>query len=449
MAINTTLTLKFNGSEVKKGLADTGKALKKFAGLGLIAGMSMLKPFAQLAALLGPTAIVGGLASFAQASSESASRLENLTAEIEIFTGSAKKTQEILGDLRKLAVESPLELSDISDGAKMLLNYGVSANSVTDIVSRLSEVSAGNASRFERLALAYGQASSVGRLMGTELRQFTEAGFNPLEAIAQKTGETMLNLKKRMEDGKVTIDELKESLIKATSEGGRFYGLNKKMSNTFSGRVSMMKDQWDQLTATFGSGMNAGLMKAIDAVSTNLPLFKERFKEIGNIFGYAIGEAVGGDTERFAAIGTLIGEYVKIGFLSVFESLGTELVKYVAGQFEKNTRGSFIPTDILLNQWSRDIAGVGFGKPEEILQANMINSQARRDQLMETIKAPSRVGFTDKRPMVQSGGAADAMSAGRLGRADADYVRNGGGVPGISEVISLLRQVNQSLKPAP
>lgn len=441
MAINTTLTLKFNGTAVQKGLSETGKALKKFAGIGVNAGLTLLRPFTQLAAILGPAAIVKGMFEFAQASSESASKLENLTAEIEIFTGSAKKTQEILGQLRKLAVESPLELSDISDGAKMLLNYGVSANSVVDIVSRLSEVSAGNASRFERLALAYGQASSVGRLMGTELRQFTEAGFNPLEAIAQKTGETMLTLKRRMEDGKVTIQELEESLIKATSAGGRFFGLNKKMSNTFSGRVSMMKDQWDQLTASFGAGMNDGLMVAIDAISSNIPLFKEKFKEIGNTFGYAIGEAVGGDSERLIAIGNLIGEYIKVGLISSLQAIGTGLIDAILVPLEENSRKGEILESRNLNDLMKFI-GKG-GTPGEILQANFQNSQPRRDELMETIKAPSRVGFTEKRPIAKQGGAAEAMNAARMQQMGA-FTKEF-----FLPTEKLLRSIDQKLSPNP
>jgi tape measure domain-containing protein len=187
-------------------------------------------------------------------------------------------------------------------------------------------VSAGNGEVMGRLTYAFGQITSIGRLMGTELRQLTEAGFNPLEFISKKTGESMIQLKKRMEDGGVSLQEVEEALTAATSAGGRFYGLNEKMSQTFSGRVSMMKDQWVQLTAAMGDGMNRGLKIAIDAVTNGLPKFKEQFMAIGNVIGDAIGEAVAGDMGKLTAIGDLIGSTIAAAATAAFQAGSTGLV---------------------------------------------------------------------------------------------------------------------------
>jgi tape measure domain-containing protein len=276
--------------------------------------------------MLAPAAVIGGMGMLAKAASESASNMENLVAQFELFTGSAAKANELIADLRKIAVESPLEMTDMAEGARNLLTYGVSAAQTAKIVEQLSEVSAGSAERFGRITYAFGQIASIGRLMGTELRQLTEAGFNPLEYIGRRTGETMIQLRKRMEDGGIAIGEVEQALTDATSAGGRFYGLNAKMAQTFSGRVSMMKDQWSQMTAALGEGMNEGLKFAVDAITENMPKFKESFTQIGNALGEAIADAVHGDMEGLKDIGWLIGSTIAAAATAAFQSGSQGLV---------------------------------------------------------------------------------------------------------------------------
>jgi tape measure domain-containing protein len=349
MAIGTTITLKFAGAAVQRGLASVKK---QFAGLNNSISKDFASlPFASLSnaykslgdglgsvfggllstvkniALVISAGIVAGIAKIGIDASASAASFENMKSQFELFTGSVDKSKELIDNLRSIAIKSPLELSDISEGARMLLTYGVAAEDVTAIVDQLSEVSAGSAERFGRISYAFGQISSMGRLMGTELRQLTEAGFNPLEMISKRTGESMETLKKRMEDGKIPIEEVKQALKEATSEGGRFYGLNEKMSQTFSGRVSMMRDQWGRLLVDLGSGLNEGLKVAVDSITSNLPMLSEKFKLIGGIIGPAIADAVAGDYDRFVNIGNFICEAMKIGLYTAWKGINIFIVK--------------------------------------------------------------------------------------------------------------------------
>lgn len=329
MAVSSKIILRFDGAAVKKGLAEVKKAFSSLASSGLSAFKGMLSPVAKIAALLGPTAIAAGFGKLLKDSSEAASNFENMKGQFELFTGSVQEAKQLIDDLRTIAIKSPLELSDISEGARMLLTYGVAAKDVASEINRLSEVSAGDGERFQRLAYAWGQINSMGRLMGTELRQLTEAGFNPLEMISKKTGRTMIELKGDMEEGKISIDMVKGALKDATSEGGRFFGLNEKMSQTFSGRVSMMRDQWGRLLVDLGTGLNAGLKVAVNAMTAQMPVLSDRFKEIGGIIGPAIADAVSGDYDRFVKIGDFLGEAMKVGLMTAWQSGSTGLSKAI------------------------------------------------------------------------------------------------------------------------
>lgn len=365
MAISSTIKLRFDGAAVKKGLAEIKKAFASLASSGLSAFKGLLSPVAKIAALLGPTAITAGFAKLLKDSSSAAATFENMKGQFELFTGSIQESKDLIEDLRGIAIKSPLELSDISEGARMLLTYGVAAKDVASEIDRLSEVSAGDGERFQRLSYAWGQINSMGRLMGTELRQLTEAGFNPLEMISKKTGRTMMELKGDMEDGKISIEMVKDALKDATSEGGRFYGLNEKMSQTFSGRVSMMRDQWGRLLVDLGTGLNAGLKVAVNSMTGQMATLSEKFKEIGGIIGPAIADAVSGDYERFVKIGDFLGEAMKVGLMTAWQSIGTELTK----GFLKIGSG-----DTALDKWMNGKIDSMGSSPGELLSANIQNS---------------------------------------------------------------------------
>lgn len=142
--------------------------------------------------------------------------------EFEIFTGSLQTSQALMTGLRTLAAETPLTMGASTQTVRTLLQYGVSQQQVLDITRRLGDVSGASTERIQRLALAMGQITANGRLQGQELRQLVESGFNPLSFISQQTGEDMMELRIRMAEGKVSIEEVNEALIAATTGSGRF-----------------------------------------------------------------------------------------------------------------------------------------------------------------------------------------------------------------------------------
>ena len=86
-----------------------------------------------------------------------------------------------------------------------------------------------------------------------------DAGFNPLNQICDATGESMSDLYKRISDGKVSFSELEAAVEAATSQGGQFYNGMLEASQTFSGRMSTLKDNVSALTGELTSGLFAAL----------------------------------------------------------------------------------------------------------------------------------------------------------------------------------------------
>jgi len=127
------------------------------------------------------------------------------------------------------------------------------------IMSKLGDISLGNAQRMSSLSNAYGKAAAQGKLTGEVVQMMVDAGFNPLLQISEATGESMENLQKRMSAGAVSVDELDLALRRATSEGGQFYRGMEEASKTLSGQLSTLEDNWSALLGEAMSPVNEQL----------------------------------------------------------------------------------------------------------------------------------------------------------------------------------------------
>ena len=93
----------------------------------------------------------------------------------------------------------------------------------------------GNNEKFSSMTLAFAQMSAAGRLMGQDLNQMINAGFNPLQVISEKTGKSIAVLKKEMEQGAISSEMVADAFAAATSEGGRFYNMLEKQNTGIRG----------------------------------------------------------------------------------------------------------------------------------------------------------------------------------------------------------------------
>lgn len=160
----------------------------------------------------------------------------------------------IFGDLQKYAQDS-IYGNEVLDMGKTMLSFGVSTGTVGSVVKRLGDIAGGNSDRMRQLGLAFSQVKAAGRLMGQDVLQFVNAGFNPLQAIAKKTGKSMATLKKEMEDGKISFNDVAMAIQTATDKGGMFYNAAKQLGETAPGKLMALSGAFDVLQAKVGSSM--------------------------------------------------------------------------------------------------------------------------------------------------------------------------------------------------
>lgn len=253
--------------EYKKALADANQAVEKSTGgfrnlsLGGINVGTALKG-------IGWAAVAKGIFDIGKASIQTAAQFEQLSTSFRIMAGSAAEGQRLTDSLIQLAAKTPMTTESLARATQTLLSFGESTDNVIGDLKLLGDISGGEAQRFQSLALAFAQVGSTGRLTGQDLLQMVNQGFNPLQIMSEKTGKSMAQLKKEMADGKISFDMVKQAMIDATSEGGRFYGLMNEQSETLNGKLSTMSDTWQQVGKSIGDAFLPMAKKAVGALNT-------------------------------------------------------------------------------------------------------------------------------------------------------------------------------------
>lgn len=192
-------------------------------------------------------AVTGALSAGTTAGVLYNSTIENYTTSFEVMTGSADKAKEVIEELKKIGASTPFDLPGLADTTQLLMNYGFTADEAVDRMMMLGDISQGSADKMTRIATAYGQMSSAGKVSLEDVKQMIEAGFNPLQEISESTGESMSSLYDRISKGTISVDEITASMQRSTSEGGKYFQSMEKQSQTFSGQISTLKDNAQML----------------------------------------------------------------------------------------------------------------------------------------------------------------------------------------------------------
>jgi tape measure domain-containing protein len=193
-------------------------------------------------------AVVGGIVASIKAYKDLRDNLVLLESQF----GNTTDAQATFLQLRQLAAKSPLETRDLMAGAVTLKQYGLANAEVMPTMEKLAAVSGGSSERLAGLTRAFAQTSSAGKLMGQEVLQFVNSGFNPLNEMAKRTNVSMLELRKMMENGLLTSQDMKDSFTSATQEGGQFHGQMAKQAEELSAKYNAMIDSLRQVGEAIG-----------------------------------------------------------------------------------------------------------------------------------------------------------------------------------------------------
>lgn len=223
---------------VERRASAVGGALKKAFSLSnfstalmSVPGMQFLtNPYTMAAAAVGAVAKVGMEA-------------ENTAVAFTTLLGSQEASKKMLDSIAALDAKKVYGLSTIQEAAKQMLNFGVSSDKALLYLRQLGDIAGGDKQKLAALGLVFGQVTAAGKLSGQDLLQFINAGFNPLKELQAITGKTYAELQDLMSKGAISADMVAAAMQRATSEGGKFFGMTEARSQTASAKLQDIMSQ--------------------------------------------------------------------------------------------------------------------------------------------------------------------------------------------------------------
>ena len=232
--------------------------------------MGSLMGAASSARMFGGALVASGLYQFGEAAIEARSRIEQLEVSFSTLLGSQAQANALLQEIREYGTVTPYDTEGLAQAARLMLSYGMSSSKIMPTLKMLGDIAMGDKDKLQSLTLAFSQMSASGRVCKEDLNQMVDAGFNPLQIISEKTGKSIGELTDEVSAGKISVNQIEQAFIDATSEGGKFHGMVDNMSNTLSGKIAQMSDGWDNLKASIGGLSSPAVLKAIEIATKTI-----------------------------------------------------------------------------------------------------------------------------------------------------------------------------------
>jgi len=245
------------------------KAIDQFSGVFKNVNKGMLAVGAGITAIgIAGLGAITGLTKLA-------GQFEQTTIAFTTMLGSAEKADKLLKELADFASKTPFTITGIEQNAKMLLAMSIPLEDLLPTLKSLGDISSGLNVPLERLALNFGQVKVQGKLTGRELRDFSVAGVPLIAELAKNLNKSEAEIKDMVSAGKIGFDEVEKAFQTMTGEGGKFFDLMDKQSETLLGQISNIKDSFIKIARVMG----AIFLPAAKGVAEKLAVLVEWFEQ--------------------------------------------------------------------------------------------------------------------------------------------------------------------------
>ena len=190
---------------------------------------------------------VQGIEKIVQAGIDFNARMEKYQTAFTTLLGSAEEAAAVMDQIRRDAASTPFDVDSLTQANQALISAGVSAGearkNVLDLANAIAATGGGSA-ELSRMSANLQQIRNVGKATAMDIRQFANAGINIYGLLADSMGVTAA----QAAEMEVTYEQLAKALAHASEEGGMYAGALEAQSKTFTGQISTLKDNLQQLS---------------------------------------------------------------------------------------------------------------------------------------------------------------------------------------------------------
>lgn len=278
------LTVVIDNDEALKKLKELQKVAKQSTSSVVSDAERMDSAFNSVKGSIAELAGAAALGGFVNKVIQVRGEVQQLEVAFETMLGSKAKAEALMADVINLAAKTPFGLQDVSNATKMLLAYGSTAESVADEIKMLGNIASGLSIPLNDMIYLYGTTRTQGRMFTQDLRQFMGRGIPLAEELAKQFGVTKDEVGALVTDGKVGFAEMQKALQSMTSDGGKFFNLMDKQSQTIAGQISNLEDSIYQMFNAIGESQQGTISKGISMVSSLV----ENYEKVIDVISHLI-----------------------------------------------------------------------------------------------------------------------------------------------------------------
>ena len=269
---------------------DTSKISETNGGIGsLIGKFSSAK--AAVGGFLGAFA-ASALVDFGREAIDAESKVEQLEISFRTLLGSQEKASALIAEIKAYGTVTPYDTEGLAQAARLMLSYGMSSSKIMPTLKMLGDIAMGDKDKLQSLTLAFSQMSASGRVCKEDLNQMVDAGFNPLQIISEKTGKSIGELTDEVSKGAISVQDIEQAFIDATSEGGKFHNMVNNMSDSIAGKTAQMTDNWENFKASIGGLLKPAYLGAIQTTTSAIDDMTKAIERLKAIAGdVTVGDA--------------------------------------------------------------------------------------------------------------------------------------------------------------
>lgn len=189
---------------------------------------------------------VEGIGKVAEIGIDFNAKMETYQTAFTTLLGSAEEADRVMTQIREDAAKTPFDVDSLTSANQALVAAGVDADAARDDVLNLANAIAatgGGSAELSRMATNLQGIRNTGKATAQDIRQFASAGINIYGLLADAMGVTT----EEAANMEVSYEDLTKAFAMAAEEGGVYAGALEKQSETFTGRLSTIKDNATQL----------------------------------------------------------------------------------------------------------------------------------------------------------------------------------------------------------
>ena len=221
--------------------------------------------------LIGPLSVTAGLIALGRVASNAikgairyAASVEQISVAFEVLLGSAQAAEEVLEDLRQFSIKTPFTFQELGPAARRLIQVGIAAEDVVDVMRDLGNAASGNRETLDRLIGAYTQLKNKGKASLEEINRFSEAGVPIMQQLAENLDMSTQALFKFVSAGKVGFEDVNKALQDLTRGEGKLAGQLEAQSTTLIGVMSTATGAVQELGRAFTEDLLPFLTKSVN-----------------------------------------------------------------------------------------------------------------------------------------------------------------------------------------